>query len=253
MTTSLTDDALRLAELDRRVVRNLVEGDTEDLASALESYMTLRQSLRVRLLEWPVATVENIDAAAVLRKVSGGEGLPTDGIIERLLRHSGEAEPKMEFDEQELWELGDQHFYSWYSHHDYVTGLAELRPLIHRSAVPESVSRLVRQMRNSYAFQQYEAAYALCRTAIEVCIRDVCVRRNLFPDVGEGIVLFEKYHWGKLRDTASSGALRERLTEHYRELSAVLHGRKTATRESALHAFKETLEIIEDLYRVHEL
>jgi len=250
---SLTEDALNLAELDRRVVRDIVEGDTEDLTSALESYITLRRSLRTRLLEEPVSTVEDADAAVALRKVCDGEGLPTDGIIKRLRQSACEDEPEMEFDDQELWELGEQLFYSWYSHHDYVTGLAELRPLIHRSPIPDVVSRLVRQIRDSYAFQQYDAAYALCRTAIEVCIRDICVRRNLFPDVGDKIVLFEKYQWSKLRNKVSEGVLRDRLTAHYRELSTVLHGRKAAARESARYAFEETLQIIEELYRAHEL
>lgn len=250
---SLTDDALRLAELDRRIVRDLVEGDTEDLSFALESYMTLRKNVRKRLLKEPVATVEDTNAAAVLRKVSTGKGLPTDGIIERLLRSSGEDGPEIEFDEEELWELGSELFYSWYSHHEYVTSLAELRPLIHQSAIPDSVSRFVRQIQNSYAFQLYEAVYALCRTAIEVCIRDVCLRRKLFPDVGENIILFEKYRWSELRDKVSAGVLRERLTEHYGELCAVLHGRKTATQEGARQVYKQTLEIIEEMYRVHEL
>lgn len=43
---SLTDERLRLAELDRHVVRAVVEGDTDGLGEALANYMALRQDFR---------------------------------------------------------------------------------------------------------------------------------------------------------------------------------------------------------------
>lgn len=250
---SITEAALQLAELDRRVVRDVVERNTEDLAPALEAYITIRRNLRTQLLEGPVLTVESDEAATVLRKIGEGDGLPTDRIIRRLLPDAGELAPEMEFDEQRLSELGDQLFYSWFSHHEYVTGLAELRPLIHPRPVPEAISKLVRQIQDVYAFQQYDATYALCRTVIEVCIRDICVRRHLFPDIGKDVVPYEKYQWSKLRDRVSEGPLRERLRLHYARLSTVLHGRESAQKESARVAFQETLELIEKLYQVNEL
>ena len=148
--------------------------------------------------------------------------MASDKVIERLAALSGE-DISLEFDNAELEELGSELFYSWYSHYEYVTGLAELRPLILRGAAPESVTRLVRQVKDCYAFQQYDAAFGLCCTLLEASIRDICERCGLFPDLGENVVLYEKYNWGQLRDKVSSGSLRERLRDLYGRLCEVMH------------------------------
>jgi len=252
---SLQDDALRLAQLDRAVVRVMLESDTEELGRALTAYMEQRQSLKARLLDESVTTLDDEQAAGVLRKISGGDGLPSDQIIERLAPHSGEEVSVWEFDDEELLELGSELFYSWYSHHEYVTALGELRPLILRCAPSDSVKRLVRQVKNCYAFQQYDAAYGLCRTLLEASIRDICERCQLSRDLGENVVLYEKYTWRCLRGkvSVSPGPLRERLSKLYGRLCEVLHARRTVEAEEAREAFRETLQVIEKLYEQHGL
>lgn len=246
--TAMQDDALRLAELDRKVVRALLECDTEELGRTLGAYMELRKSLKTRLLDRSAIPVTDADAASVLRKISTGDGLPSDKVIERLAAHSDEELPVEEFDDVDLEELASELFYSWFSQYEYVMALAELRPLIPRAAVAESVSQLVWQVKSCYAFQQYEAAYALCRMVIEASVRDICLRCRLFPDLGNNVVLFEEHKWHKLRDRVSSGPLRERLRILYAELSAVIHSRKSVTKEEARGAFEETLQVVEQLY-----
>ena len=115
------------------------------------------------------------------------------------------------------------------------------------------MSRLVRGIKDCYAFKQYDAAFNLCRTAVEASVRDICVRRSLFPNLGENVILFEEFRWSQLRDKVSSGELRERLRDLYRDLSTVLHGRRTVTKEEARRAFESTLQTIEQLYAAHDL
>lgn len=250
---SLQDDLLTLAALDRRVVRAVVESDWETLATVLNDYQALRKSIRTRSLDQPVASMDDPDAAALLRKIVGGEGLPTDKILKQLSSTSDAGQLHEEFSDDELEALGSDLLYSWFSHFEYIAGLAELRPLVVRGSVAESVSRLVWQIKDCYAFQQYDAAYTLCRTVIETSIRDICVRRQLFPDLGENDILFEKFNWGQLRDKVSSGSLRERLKSLYSDLSTVLHGRKSVAKDEARRAFEETLEVVEELYAAHDL
>ena len=249
----LQDDALQLAELDRRLIRAVVEVDLKTFSSSFAAYQGLRKGLRTRLLDEPVASITDPEAAEVLRKVTTGEGLRSDKVIERLSAPLEEGGASQEFDDQELRQIGSDLFYSWFSHHEYIAGLAELRPLIVRGSVAETVSRLVRQVKDCYAFQQYDAAYCLCRTVIEASVRDICVRRQLFPDVGDNVVLFEEFKWSQLRDRVSTGPLRERLKTLYSELCALLHARKTVTREEARRAFEETLQVVEELYATHGL
>ena len=250
---SLQDAALQLAELDRRVMRAVADKNKQDFPTALEDYLVLRKRLKVRLLDEGALTVEDAEAAEVLRKISGNDALPSDKVIARLALHIGENERIEEFDKEELRELGGELFYSWFSHHDYISALAELRPMVLRGLVPQSVSRLVRQVKDCYAFQQYDAAYGLCRMLIEASVRDICVRRKLFPDLTDNAVLYERHSWGELRDKVSAGALRKRLSGLYDELSKLLHARKTVTDKEARSAFDQTLEVIEELYAANGL
>jgi hypothetical protein len=249
----LQDDLLALAALDRRVIRAVIESDWENLKTALTEYHALRKGIRIRLLNQTAVSIGDTEAAALLQRITTGEGLPTDKVIEHLHSVSGFDQPLEEFGEDELEALGSDLFYSWFSHYEYISGLAELRPLVVSGSAGESVSRLVRQVKDCYAFQQYDASYSLCRTVIEASIRDICVRRQFFPDLGENVILFERFNWSQLRDRVSSGILRQRLSSLYSDLSAVLHGRRSVSKDEARRAFEDTLQVIEQLYAAHGL
>jgi hypothetical protein len=250
---SLQDELLALSAIDGRVIKAVIEQDLESLKVALGDYLSLRKTIRTHLLDQSVASIEDRSAIDVLRNITTGDGLRTDRLFEGLDSTEDSGQLSEEFSEQELQALGSRLFYSWFSHIEYVTGLSELRPLVVRSSATESVVQLVRQVKDCYAFQQYEAAYALCRTLIEASIRDICVRRQLFPNLGENVVLFEKFNWGQLRAKVCSGSLETQLKSLYSELSTVIHGRKSVSRDEALHAFEATLQIVEALYDVHGL
>jgi hypothetical protein len=249
----LQDDLLALAALDRRVVRDFVESNWDDLKDALFEYQAMRREIRIRVVDQTEVLLESEDAAALLQKITTGEGLPTDKVLAHLHSALGPKQALEEFAEEDLEELGSELFYSWFSHYEYIAGLAELRPLIVGGSVGESVSRLVRQVKDCYAFQQYDAAYGMCRAVIEASVRDICVRRQLFPDLGDNVVLFEEFKWSQLRDKVSSGPLRERLRCLYSRLCAVLHARKSVAKDEARRAFEETLQVVEQLYAANGL
>jgi hypothetical protein len=246
---TLKDDLVTLAELDRRIVRAFIETHRQDLDAVLAEYLALRKNIRASLLDQTTVAIEDADAATTLLKITTGQGLPTDRLIKQLTS----GQPLEEFDDDEMWALGSDHFYSWFSHADYIAGLAELRPLVVKSNVGEGVSQLIVQVKTCYAFQQYEAVFSLCRTLIEAGIRDICVRRKLFPDHADNVILFEQFNWGQLRDRVCDGALKERLKTLYAELSEVLHGRKRVSKYEAHTAFANTLQIVERLYANHSL
>jgi len=250
---SLQNDLLSLDIMDKRVVRAIVERDEENLMTALSEYESLRKSIRVNLLKQSIASVNDVRAVDLLKKITTGEGLPTDKLIKHLVSTTGSGRLPEEFGEEELPALGSDLFYSWFSHIEYIAGLAELRPLVVQASVGETVERLVRQAKDCYAFQQYEAVYSLCRTVIEASIRDICVRCQLFPNLGENVILFENFKWKQLRERVSSGLLEEQLKQIYSELSTVLHGRKTVSKSEARLVFKKTLEVVEKLYMAHGL
>ena len=144
----------------------------------------MRTCLRTRILDESAISIEDTTARQILHKISSGDGLHSDKVVKRLKELSGDDLAVGEFDDADMEKLGDELFYSWYSHHNYVTALAELRPLILQSDTSESVKHLVGQVKGCYAFQQYDAAFALCRTLLEASIRDICVRCELIPEPG---------------------------------------------------------------------
>lgn len=250
---SLQDDALRLVELDRQVVQAIGDGHFEGLISALVAYLELKSSLRRQLLDESAIPVEDAEAREVLRKIDRNDGFRSDKIAERINDRPGEDLTAEVFDDADFERLGSDLFYSWYSHYEYVSALHELRPLILRCDTSETVKRLTGQVKRCYAFQQYDAAFGLCRTLLEASIRDICVRRRLFPDLHENAVLFERFTWAKLRNKVSTGHLNEKLKDLYERLSEVLHARKTVGENEAREVFGDTLLVIEKLYEFHDL
>ena len=248
---TIEEDLLRLKALDRDVIRSLMESRPEVLRDALIVYIELREKIRTYLLDKSIVRVLNSDAASVLRRTTTGDGLPTDKIIKDLLARSSVGDPNSVVDELDFESLAEEHFN--FSGYEYVVGLAELRPLIVCTFVSDIVNALVNQVRDCYAFQIYDATYAMCRTVIEAAIRDICIRKNLFPNLGENVVLLEKYRWSDLRAKVSRGALEQDLKKLYGRLSEVVHSRRSVSKREAFKGLEDTLQVIERLYEANGL
>ena len=252
---TLEEDALRLAELDQNVDKFLSERNTKRLFMALDEYSELRVRLQYRILDEDVVSVGHVKARDVLHRISSGEGLQADSFLKAIGEATGDSDLAAfgEMTDEDVEELGLHLLYSWYSHHEYVSALAELRPLILRCDVPQSVKRLVGEARHCYAFQQYQATYAMCRTMLEASIRDISVRLGLLPEPTDNQTLLEHYSWGCLRNNISSGPLNEKLKIHYGRLCEVTHARRVTTAGDALAQLRDTLSVIEELYGYHGL
>lgn len=248
---AIQDDALRLAELNRKVIQSLVDGHTEDFRCALDAYRNLKVRLKKQFLDEVVIFVDDKATGEILRKIHRTDGFQSDEIFARLEELAGDSLAAWNINDEDIAELGSESFYSWYSDTEYVRALFELRPLILQCETSENVKRLVDQIRNCYAFQQYDAAFGLCRTMLEACIRDICVRRSLFPELSESAVLYERRYWAELRDRVACGELKEKLKALYERQCRVLHARNAAGAQDAREVFKETLLVIEELYELH--
>ena len=252
-TMALRDDALRLAELDLQVVQIFVDGHMEVFGNALAEYLTLKANLKQQMLDESTISIEDPEALEILRKIGRNGTFRSDEIVERIKDHTGGDLAVEEVDGVDLERLRSDLFHSWYSAEEYVSALRELRPLILGCDTSKSVIRLVEQIKRCNAFQQYDAAFGLCRTLLEASIRDICVRRGLFPDREESAVLYDYIKSSVLRDRVSSGHLKETLRELFDRLSKVLHAQRTVGPVEARRAFGDTLLAIEKLYESHNL
>ena len=250
---ALQDDALRLAELNQKVVQSLANGDTGGFRRALDAYRNLKACLKKQLLDEDVVVVEDEKAGEILRKIHRNDGFQSDAIFARIEDLTGDSLEAWNISDEDVEELGGEKFYSWYSDIDYVKALFDLRPLILQCETSENVKRLVDQIKNCYAFQQYDAAFGLCRTLLEAGIREICARRGLFPELTDDDLLYEHLTWKRLRNRVARGELElnERLKSLYERQCRVLHARSAATARESRDVFQETLHLIEKLYEVH--
>jgi hypothetical protein len=114
-----------------------------------------------------------------------------------------------------------------------------------------TISRFVDEAKNCYAFQQYNAVYLLCRTILESCVRNICVRRRLITPRQSNPIPIEKYRWYDLKDAVAKGALKRQIGDLYSDLSSLIHGRKVASSKEAKAAFESTLKTVHALYACH--
>ena len=227
---------------------------SEHHESCIEIIRNILPGLRERMNSIEVARVAEIRSESRTDLLHNLVGVALQLLVKRLKQLKGyDALATGEFDDADIEELGSKLFYSWYSHHEYVRALDELRPMILRCDTSESVERLVERVRRCYAFEQYDATFGLCRTLLEASIRDICVRRGLFPELSNNAILYEKCNWRQLRDRVSSGRLNEKLKDLYGRLCEVLHARKAVVSKDAREVFLETLLVIEKLYESHGL
>ena len=103
---ALQDDILRLTRLDRQVVQALFEGNTEEFPRALGAYLELRSSLKREMLDESVISVEDATTREILHKISSGDGLRSDKIVERIQELGGGDLEVGELDDADVEELG---------------------------------------------------------------------------------------------------------------------------------------------------
>lgn len=232
----LTQDALRLKELDKLSVKFVLEGNRKELVRTLTEFIELKKKIKKNLIECPIAKIHNKIAQEVLKKISQEEIFQT----EKILGSSDE----LDFDEKD--ELRDL-FYSWFSHFEYLEGLYEIGSLVVGYSVPDFLESYVSGARLCYAFQQYNAVYGLCRTIIEIAIRDKCERMQIIRK-DEKIIDFNFHSPRKLINKCTKGSLRDSLHNILDDTNILIHGRKTVEKKGAKQMFKDTLRAVQELY-----
>lgn len=248
MDRTIRDQALRLAELDRSVIRHFMENNNHELAQAICDYVELKKEIRTWLLSFPAAHVQSKNARKIIRKISEGMKFPADKLINNLEKANDE-EIKLElFTDEELREIAEDIYNPWFSYYDYVRNLLEIGSLILSVPVNENLKRFVNEAKNCYAFEQYNAMYSLCRTIIESGVKDICIKNKYLRKRKGNIFLIEEYKWSYLRNRVSSGELNKQLSDIYGRISTQIHGRRTVDKLEAQKVFQETLEIVHQLY-----
>jgi len=198
MMTDLTAKALRLREMQARVLETLLhslekaEGGTaseeerKNLGSTLEGYIALIKEIKTVLLEEDVPVITDLDAREIVQKMTLGAQLPLEEALEEFskrdpaLRQFLRGELDFEDDWEEIEKLAIDHFYSWFSGIDYVTALYETGVLVVGFPdIPPHLKEYVAEARRCYALQQHLAVTGLCRAILEISLNDLHHAREI--------------------------------------------------------------------------
>lgn len=245
--------ALRLREIDEELVEKILKGMFDELDRLAEEFRRLKRTIQVAQIDITQLNISSADALAVLRQIRAGELFHVEKLFE-LETEGGESLPLDELSESEIEGLGSDVFYSWFSHHDYVQSLYRLGTLLLGATVPDRVLTYLSEARQCYAFQQYHAVLALCRTFIEATARDICEQLGLIGTGADVPLQADERRFSRLIGAIAKGPLRRRVNALYYGLaSPVVHGVRSVSAAEARRAIKETLTLAEDLYGEHRL
>lgn len=246
----------KLLTIGEEILDFLKKKDIDSLIPSISRYIETRKRLKRQILKSGVVSVKDPLIKESIVNISSGNGIKPDRIIETLFSTVTKKEYKIdELTEDDFDDWGSDLFYSWYSHYEYIEALADLRPLILKTRPNTLIATFVSEIRQCYAFQQYNAAYSLCRTLIEACVREIIVQKRLMPDFDDDSIFYEKHSWWELRKKVAPESLEigRKLKDIYSDICKIIHGRKTISNGEFKYGFKTTLEVVEKLYSHHDL
>ncbi len=241
-------DARKLNDMDKFVVKNVINGDMNGLVEVLKEYISTKKRIKKIFLDYPVIKVHDFSVQKALKKLDRNE-FEADKMIKRIEENFQDHVSISCLEDSEIEELGSDIFYSWYSHHEYVEALYDIGSLIVDITIPKTLVDYVSEARTCYAFQQYNAVYGLCRTILEIALRHECDRRGLIQNNKNNTINIDLYRPSSLISKVSKGELRDRLKQIYQDTSAILHGAKTIQAKDAKKMFRDTLEAVQDIYK----
>ncbi|MCP3940001.1 MAG: hypothetical protein GY710_00770 [Desulfobacteraceae bacterium] len=248
MEGSILQDALSLKRSNNEVVKFIVELDAQKLSIALQAFSDLKKKIKTYLIDTPVLTVHDCAAQDVLIKIQQDYLFEADKILTSLASNSNDDFVYDSLDFDELNDMQD-YLYRWFSHHEYVQGLFDIGSLIVGLSIPDSLTIYVSEARECYAFQQYNAVYGICRTILEIAIRYRCQRKGILKFNKRKVIDIDEYHPSELINKCTQGGLRDSVKTIYKATSSLLHGSKTVNSDDARLMFKDTLKVVQDLYK----
>lgn len=248
IVSEITLSALRIREIDKKIVKCIAEVESKDINSYLQEFMDLKKSISKQLIKFPVVKIENSKASIIIEKVRNND----DFVADKILNHQ-KSNGKFSLDfawyftEDEIEQLGSELFYKWFSHFEYLQGLFSVGALVLNCAIPSHLKKYVEEVRNCFAFQQYNAVYGLCRTIIEIAVRENFQRK--YPEIYKKINKENIPFW-LMSDILTEGNLKGKLKKIYSNSSKLLHGKKSVKGEIAKQTLQNTFDVVSELYKL---
>ncbi|MGA2240317.1 MAG: hypothetical protein ABSH06_27135 [Thermodesulfobacteriota bacterium] len=250
--SALIQNASALIEIDRKIVKAIVESSFENLSTLISEFRDKKIKVQKALAE--LGVVEDADDSEKELLVRVQRGFPTDIVIEQWERSTGEGASFYELSDEEVDELGQDLFYTWISHYEYIRNIFKLNTLILRTKIPEGLRGYIFEARDCFALQQYNAAVSMCRTILEGAVRDLCEKKGFLEPHGKNLInINPKDVFNQLIKKVSSGKLKRRAFKiYYGDACPIIHGDRSMNTDEALRVLRETMDVVQELYSLYE-
>ena len=120
MNTDLINDALRLKELDRLVVKATIEGTVKDQFKLLDEFRNLKKSIKIRLIDTTIAKINNKEVRFIMNRIVNEYLFESDKILVNLENITGVQFCVDALEIEETDQLESDLFYSWFSGLEYI-------------------------------------------------------------------------------------------------------------------------------------
>lgn len=248
----LVQQASRLIETDKKVVRCVVEGDFDKLPTLISEFRNIKIKVKKHFSELTVVESADDKIRDILSRVQ--REFPTDNIINNLEKNFGDDISFFELSWDEAEEIGSDLLYSWISHYEFVRDIFKVNTLILRTTIPDALYKYINEARSCFAFQQYNATISLCRTILEAAAKNICEEKGFFEPHGEKVIEINPEIFNQLIKAISSGKLKKRAVRlYYRDACPVVHGDKSITSIEAITILQNTTEIVQQLYSSNKM
>jgi hypothetical protein len=250
---ALIQKAYDLERLSKDLTRLAIEKNVEEqVFNIIWDYYAIKNEVIEILIDYPVSKISNPKARDILNRIVTHEGLYIEQIAQNILRILRIKEDAASYFsanrdarfEELSWDL----LYSWFGPIAYVESLARTGFLILGTSVPESFHQFIDQARQCIAFQQYLAVYSLCRTILEIAVRDVGQKSGKLPrdhgNVKEDILR----RFSTMKNKVVPTYQRPEIEKIYDKASGLIHGNKVVGETEALDLFDRTLKAVHNLY-----
>lgn len=251
--------ARELKRLDKNIVKDILELNSEDLFNHIENFIEKRKELRKTMLHYSCYSIKDKAAQDIIDKVINDVKFEADKFFELLRQSTNRADTEdvvkslTELEQYELTELSDEHLYSWFGPSTYILDLYKIGSLILGISVPTLLEKYVSEARQSYAFQNYLAVYSMSRTILETAIRDVGQRKRKLPRDEGNVPRWELRNFNHMKNKVVPKHLKDEVQHIYDHTSGLIHGRKTVKSKEAGDMLRRTLKIVQRLYADYNL
>ncbi len=257
MADEIAQNALRLKELNKLIIKAIANSDINQFIELVAEFNHLKKQIRSFAFEHPIVNLNEIkftEARKIVQTILSGERFP----VENALTGSSIDEfLKGELEEYEIEQLGSQLLYSWFSHYENIRDLYEIGALtLSCGKIPENLSTFVNEARHCFTFQQFNAVFALSRTILELCVKDIATRNNLIssdhPNVRQiAARIPDLYNLINLLcdSFAEYNKLRRDLHRVRIKTNSIVHGTRLVNKEEAKVALRDTLQVVHNLYQ----